>query len=53
MDNDGTFELLNAGPTQVFLYNTSGIKTVGVRVTDDDGQTDQTTASVTLFDIPS
>jgi PKD repeat protein len=53
MDNDGIFEITDGGPNQQFLYNTSGTKTVGVRVTDDDGLMDQTTAFVILFDIPS
>jgi PKD repeat protein len=45
MDNDGSFEITNGGSSQQDTYFTSGIKTVGVRVTDDDGATDSTTAT--------
>ena len=53
LDNDGTFETLDAGPTQSLPYTTAGPKTVGVRVTDDDGLQDEATATVTLFGQPT
>jgi len=50
MDNDGTFELLDAGATPSHDFGTYGTFTVGVRVTDDDGLTDTTTIDVTLVE---
>ena len=46
MDNNGTYEITDGGPTQAFNYSMYGTYTVGVRVTDNDGATDTTTASV-------
>ena len=51
MDNDGTFETTNGGPTQdmdYFDWEFLTVPVVGVRVTDDDGAQDETYAS-TLF----
>ncbi len=52
MDNDGTFEIIDGGDSQNANYPAGGDYTVGVRVTDDDGATDQTTASVNVNDPP-
>jgi len=53
MDNDSVYEILNGGPTQPANYATFGTYTVGVRVTDDDGATDETTASVDVQSPPT
>ncbi|MCC7478033.1 PKD domain-containing protein [bacterium] len=52
MDNDGTFEITNGGPTQPAVYTAGGIQTVGVRVTDDDGATDSTTSTCDVNEPP-
>ena len=48
LDNDGTYETVNGGPTQTVLYDAYDTYTVGVMVTDDDGATDATTADIVL-----
>jgi hypothetical protein len=53
LDNDGIFETVNGGPNQAVPYNTDGTKTVNVRVTDDDGLTDEASASLVLTDPPA
>jgi PKD repeat protein len=52
MDNDGTFEITDGGTSQPASYPDFGTYTVGVRVTDDDGATDETTASVGVLSPP-
>ena len=53
MDNNGSYEVLDGGPSQPAVYSSFGTYTVGVRVTDDDGATDTTTASVTVLQPPT
>jgi len=52
MDNDGTYEITDGGPTQAVTYPTGGIYTVGVQVTDNDGLTDAATADVDVNNPP-
>lgn len=53
MDNDGSFEIDDGGPTQGATYDADGVFTVNVRVTDDDGATDTASAQVTVGPIIS
>ena len=46
LDNDGTYETTDGGTGQVLEFTESGSHTVGVRATDDDGNTATGTASV-------
>ncbi len=51
MDDDGTFELLDAGPNQTTPYtdwNFEVMPTVSVRVTDDDGAQDEASHTATF-----
>jgi PKD repeat protein len=52
MDNDGTFELPDAGPTRQAMYPTGAVVIVGVRVTDDDGAIDTATGSIDINNPP-
>lgn len=45
MDNDGTFETVNGPEIVNTTYNASGIYTVSVRCTDNDGATEVATAT--------
>jgi hypothetical protein len=53
MNNDGTFELINDTSTQNVSYPTGGMITVGVRVTDNDGLTDETTLTIDINNPPT
>lgn len=52
-DGDGTFDLLDGGPTPNHLYSSFGSKTVILRVTDDKGNTDTAQIIVVLTEGPS
>ena len=52
MDNDGGFEITDGGPEQTAAYDSGGVYTAGVRVTDNDGLSDSTTASVDANEKP-
>ena len=51
LDNDGMFDDATGVSTNV-SFDDNGIFTVGVRVTDDDGATDETTAQITVNNVP-
>jgi PGF-pre-PGF domain-containing protein/PGF-CTERM protein len=47
-DGDGVYDETRTTPTSVIAYSTAGNRTVGLRVTDDDGNTDTTTRTVEI-----
>jgi PKD repeat protein len=52
-DGDGTFDLLDGGPTPDHLYSSFGQKTVILKVTDDKGNMDTAQVTVNLVEGPS
>ena len=60
-DGDGEFDMLDGGPTPTFTYDSSGTASVSfvetgqfapaVRVTDDDGLTDEASTTVTIGEL--
>jgi len=52
MDNDGTYEITDGGTSQLATYDAGGTVTVGVQVTDNDGLTGSTTATITVIQAP-
>lgn len=53
LDNDGTYETTSGGaPTQSHVFTASGIYTVGLRVTDNQGASDESTGEVTATQAP-
>ncbi|MEZ5337756.1 MAG: PKD domain-containing protein [bacterium] len=47
-DNDGTFDLLDGGVSPTHLFDSFGSKTVTLRVTDDNGNTDTVQITINL-----
>ncbi|MFC3960212.1 PKD domain-containing protein [Halovivax cerinus] len=50
MEADGTYEISSSNPTQVLTYVNAGTKTIRLRVTDDDGNTDVASRTVAIVD---
>jgi PKD repeat protein len=52
LNNDGTYDLASTEPSVVNTWNTDGVYTVTLRVTDDDGGSGFDTARVTIGNQP-
>jgi uncharacterized repeat protein (TIGR01451 family) len=51
-DNNGTFDASSSSPTAAFTYASPGTKTVRLRVTDADGDSQETTRTVIVNPAP-
>ena len=52
LNGDTTFETTTTGPTTTTVFTNPGAKRIGLRVTDNDGATDQTTLNLQVSPTP-
>lgn len=52
LNGDTTFETTTTGPTTATVFTTAGTKRIGLRVTDNDGATNQTSLNIQVTNTP-
>ncbi len=52
LNGDNTFETTTTGPMTTTVFTTPGTKRIGLKVTDNDGATDQTTLNLQVSNTP-
>ena len=52
LNGDTTFETTTTGPTTATVFTTAGTKRIGLRVTDNDGATNQTSLNLQVTNTP-